>query len=381
MTTTRSKSRPVEKIAIIFGLACLLAAIVVGQLRAADAVAQSDSKALPASYFADMALVKQHYNLFDEARALFAEAIARAQNDQDKTDYQIRLAETLDEAGAVADAGTLWKTLSESRTPAVAYRARVAIASKLTDDGKIPEAAAVLEEIAANSPIQAYRAAAARQLAKIVDKAAKLPEYKRRLANEPKNKELLNLILSLQENDAAGRNETLALVYNANPRDLEIMQRYGQSLVDAGKIDDAQKYFTEMRTNYPSLNRDACVQLAGLSMRKGNAAAAADLIAQSAAEMPDDIQKSLYLTREYLAKGLFELAEKHGREADARARGEAMKAAVAMELGDALYHLKKFDEALALLKPVAEQSLWHGLQKRAQDTVAGIAIQVSQARQ
>ena len=331
--------------------------------------------ALPAAYFAEMAAVKRRFNQFVDACELYREAIARTEGESDRQTLELSLAECLEAADHIKEADALWAQLAGSKIPAVAYRAKLTLTSKLAAEGKLDEARAQLEEIAFHSPVQLYRDTAAKQLASLGGGTDKLAEYKARFAKDPRDTALLKLILALQENDPAGRAETLSVAYKADPKNLELIQRYGESLMEAHKDADAEAFFSGLLKDYPSMNLQASARLAELAMRAGDREKAAALALHAADRLPDDIEKYLFLTREHLELGLYEQAEHFGREADARAQGEAMKAAVAMELGEALFRLKKYEEALKVLRPVAEQALWRGLQTRAQKLVASIPTQ------
>jgi len=63
-------------------------------------------------------------------------------------------------------------------------------------------------------------------------------------------------------------------------------------------------------------------------------------------------------------------AEKNAREAYNLAEGATLKAAAAIELGEALFRLGRVEEAKGFLKPLAEQSAWRGLQTRARALMA-----------
>lgn len=324
-------------------------------------------KALPAAYYAEFAELQRRYGLYDDACKLYQRAIRLAASDDEKVNYRLGLAESLESAGKMDKAAAEWEALSQNKNPVVVFRAKLGLAEKLVEDGKKELAVEQLEDLALNCPIQNYRAIAAKYLAKLTDKTKKLEQYRERLRKEPKNHELLSLVLDLLKDDAPGRADVLGEVYKSDPRDLDIMRQYGNGLLEAGRLDDAQKFYQEMKTNYPTLNRMACEQLARVATRKGSSAEGESLILASAKDMPEDIERSLYLTRQALSMGLYEMAEKYGRQASERAKGEAMQAAVNTELGDALFHLKKNDEARKLLKPVVDQNLWRGLKVRAHD--------------
>lgn len=333
---------------------------------------QTGADKLPASYFAEMAEVKRHYQLFDEASALLRQAIALSTSEADKLTFQTALAETLEAAGQAPEAAALWESLARNGNPAVAARAKLALAYRLAAEQKTAAAIVYLEEVSLHCPIQNYRAAAAAQLAKLANKQEKLEQYLALLRKEPANRELLNLVLALQQDDPKARMNTLAEVYAADKHDLDIIQRYGVSLIEAGELDQAGKFYRGLATDYPSLQQLACEQLARLSSRQGATEEAVKLVLRSASAMPDDVEKALYLTRHFLELNLPQEAEQYGRLAHERSAGEAMKAAADMEWGEALYRLNNFAAAAQLLRPIAEQSLWRGLQIRAQNILADI---------
>jgi len=336
------------------------------------APAPGKERKLPASYYAELAEVQRRYGQFDEATALYKKALDLAVTDEEKIALKMGLAETLESAGKSAQATEEWQQLSNAKNPVVGFRAKLAIALNMVAEGKKDQAVEVLETLALSCPIQNYRAVAASHLAKLVDKQQKLELYKARLAKEPKHRELLALVLELQKNDALGRAETLGVVYKADPLDLDIVQQYGVSLLNAGQLDDAEAFYKKMLADFPPFSRQACEQLAQIAARKGDSKEAEAQAEKSATGMADDVERSLYLVRLALNLKLYPMAQKYGKQAAERAKGEATLAAANMELGEALFHLSREVEAAKILQPIAEQNVWRGLKARAQDILSRI---------
>jgi tetratricopeptide (TPR) repeat protein len=333
----------------------------------------------PAAYFAALAEVKARFGMASEACELYRKAIERAKSDAERAEYQIGLAQALEAGGDKDAAKALWTEMSKGSDSVAAGRAQLQLASILAEQGQADKAAELLEKLALGSPIQLFRRTAADQLAKLLlsgkDWRARLAQYRERIRKEPGHRELLELVLALQADDPKGRCETLKEALAANPRDRDLFRRYPSALLDAGLLDEAEKEYRSLKENYPTESQLANDKLALIAARKGRPAEAEQMLLQSAANIPEGVQRSLYLARKYLGLGLWVPAEKHARQAYAQARGDAMKVATAIELGEALMRLGKREEALALLKPIAEQSLWRGLQVRAKGLISEMSGQ------
>ena len=144
--------------------------------------------------------------------------------------------------------------------------------------------------------------------------------------------------------------------------------------MEAGKPQEAEKLYRDLARDYPSEAQGAAEQLARIAVARGATAEAEARLMRAAANVQEGVRRSLYLARQCLAVGLPAPAEKYARQAASQADGKAMKAAVAIELGEALYGLKRYAEAKIVLQPLAEQSLWRGLQERAKrilDSIEG----------
>ena len=123
--------------------------------------------------------------------------------------------------------------------------------------------------------------------------------------------------------------------------------------MDAGKNEEAEKFYRDLARDYPSEAQGAAEQLARIAVARGATADAEAKLVEAAGRIEAGVRRSLYLARQCLALGLPAPAEKYARQAAAQAEGEAMKAAVAIELGEALYGLKRYPEAKTVLQPLA----------------------------
>ena len=329
---------------------------------------------LPAAYFAALAQIKSQYGLFTEAAALFREAMAREAKESQKAQYELSLAQTLFEGGNQADALAIWQRLSDGADPSAASWAQMRLAMGLAESGRADEAALILEKIALESPMQVLRATAARKLGELLaareDRAEKLKTFTERLFKQPNRRELLDLALALQEEDPDARIATLEGMLKLKPHDPELTRLYGEELLEADRLDDARKFYLGVMRDYPEDTRRACEKLAEIASLQDDPEKADEWIMMAVRDFPAGVERSLYLARQEIALELWEPAEKNAREAYNLAEGAAMKAATGIELGEALFRLGRVDEAKELLKPLAEQSAWRGLQTRAKGLLA-----------
>jgi len=329
---------------------------------------------LPAAYFAALAKVKSDYGLFTEAAALYRTAMAREEKESQKAQYELGLAQALFDGGHADDALAIWKRISEGSDLSTASWAQMRLAMGLADSGHADEAAAMYEKIALDSPLQVLRGTAARKLGELLAKrenrANKLAQFKERLMKQPDRRELLDLVLALQEDDPDGRLATLEALLKLKPHDPELTRLYGEELLEADRLDDAEKFYLAMMRDYPEDTRRACEKLAHIAVLKENPAKAEEWVMMAVRDFPAGVERSMYLARQEIALELWAPAEKNAREAYNLAEGATLKAAAAIELGEALFRLGRVEEAKGFLKPLAEQSAWRGLQTRARALMA-----------
>jgi len=329
---------------------------------------------LPAAYFAALAKVKSDYGLFTEAVALYRTAMEREPKESQKAQYELGLAQALFDGGRQAEALAIWKRLGEGADPSASSWAQMRLAMGLAESGRGEEAAQMFEKIALDSPLQVLRGTAARRLGELLaereDRDEKLQLFKDRLMKQPERRELLDLVLALQEDDPDGRIATLGELLKLKPHDPELTRLYGEELLEADRLDDAEKFYLGVMRDYPEDTRRACEKLAEIASLKEDPAKAEEWVMMAVRDFPAGIERSLYLARQEIALELWGPAEKNAREAYNLADGATMKAAAAIELGEALCRLGRVDEAKTLLKPLAEQSAWRGLQTRARGLMA-----------
>jgi tetratricopeptide (TPR) repeat protein len=329
---------------------------------------------LPAAYFGELAELKARYKLYAEALALYTKAVEKAPGAEEQARYQLGIAQVLDAQGRGTEAAAAWKQLAGSSDPAVAGRARLTLARRLAEAGQTDEAIKALEDIALRHAILLFRQTAAVELGKLLLAGkrtdAKLKEYQERLAANPRDRVLLDLVLALQKDDPKGRSATLAALNKDGPFDVGLLDLQGEALIQAGALDEAARLYRGLKKDMPNETRRANERLANIAVRQGRPAEAEELLVAGAADMPKEPRTELYLARQCLALGLWAAAEKHARAAYEAVDDKAMKAAVGMELGEALFRQGKLDAARPVLRPIAEQELWRGLQLRAQQLLA-----------
>lgn len=329
---------------------------------------------LPAAYFGELAELECRYKRYSAAVALYRTAQRKAADQKEQSRYELGLAQALEAQGNQAEAEAAWGRLTQSPDPIVVSRARLTLAQRLVAKGQTDEAIKALEDIALHDPTMIFRQTAAlalgQQLAASKRAAAKLGEYQDRLARNPKDRILLDLVLFLQKDDPGGRAATLALVLKALPLDIDLLDQRGQALIAAGQVDEAEHIYAALRKDFPGETRRANERLAAIAVKNGRPAEAEVLIIAASADMPDEPRTALYRARQCLALGLWPAAEKYARAAYAAVDEKTMKAAAGMELGEALFRQAKFAEARSLLAPIADQEVWGGLRQRARDLLA-----------
>lgn len=367
--------------------AFLIAAVCLGQAQSragappkADAGRPAVSRIepaedqLPAAYFAALAQVNSKYGRLTEAASLLRKAIALEKVESRKAQYELSLAQALYDGGKHDEALAVWKKLSEGPDSSSASWAQIHLADGLAASGRADEAAAMLEKIALESPVQVLRSTAAQKLGGILaerdDRDEKLKLFTDRLMKNPERRELLELVLAIQEDNPEGRLATLDALLKLKPHDPELTRLYGDELIDAERFDDAEKFYVGVMRDYPEDARSACEKLAEIASLKDDPAKADEWLTTAVRDFPAGVERSLYLARKEISLELWGPAEKNAREAYNAAEGAAMKAATGIELGESLCRLGRMDEARALLKPLAEQSAWRGLQTRARALLA-----------
>ena len=324
---------------------------------------------LPYSYFFESAELQARYKLNDQALALYKVAFDKTKDDAAQARCLMGMAFVLDEQGKHAEAAELWRGLLNSSDPVTSGRARLILGQHCSDAKQFDAAIALWEDAALHDKLLIFRQTAAAKLSALMVEqkrgAEKLKTYQERLAKNPSDAALLDMVLGLQKDDATGRADTLALVAKSAPLDSMHAELLGSALFDAGRLDEAAWHYCELAKD-PLQASWARERLAAIAMQRGKPDEAEKLIVENGEREPRDVRSELELCRKLLELGLLSGAEKHGRAAYALADERTMKGAVAMELGDALFRQAKFEEARALLAPLAEQNAWPGLKARAQ---------------
>ncbi|MEI6234672.1 MAG: tetratricopeptide repeat protein [Planctomycetota bacterium] len=360
---------------LVWAVTILAAQIHTQEIPAPVAKDVSEQSA-PATYFAELADVKQRFTMYSGAAELYQTAILRAQDPAQRLHYQLSLADVLVSKGDANSAMQVWDTISKSSYPMAASKANFRLAQRLVEAGKADEAAQRLEAVALNPLSGNFRDAAIKILVPLLKSSgkaeAKLAEFLPRLKQNSQDRSLRELVLALQSDDLEGRVRTLAELIKESPRDIELQRDYGSALIAANKLDDAVHVYDAMRHNYPSEQQYALQNLAVIYIRKGTPEAAEQAVVESGAQIQDSVMRKLYFARQALQLKLFALAEKYARESFSETTSDGFKISAEMELGDALFNLGKMEEARKVLNPIAEQDVYSGLKIRAKKILSQI---------
>jgi tetratricopeptide (TPR) repeat protein len=333
-----------------------------------------NAETMPASYAAELAEVHARYGQHERARDLFIEAIAGEKDAASRASYRSSLAGELSACGNVAEATSLLEELSRDANPVVAANAQMSLAKIAAEDGHADEAIDLLAAVAGDCPIHELRRSALTVLVTLAREHAKAEQIvsvlRLRLATEPQNEDLLEVALTICDDKT--RVEIAAAAAAAHPDEVALRLRLARALAEAQRFDEATETYRAIIRDVPDVEKEACEGMAHIAAARDDVDGLTAAVEQAAAEMPDGIQRDLYLTRTYAELEAWDAAEHMARLAYARAEkiGPAMVTATAMELGEALAHLGRHDEARTFLQPVAEQNTWHGLRIRAEQLLA-----------
>ena len=349
--------------------------LAVNLLAAEARTAEPEAAELPPAYFLDLAELKVRYKLYSEALNLYKTALEKSSDKIERSRCQMGIAFVLEAQGNAAEALNVWKSLAAAADdPVIAARARLILGQRYAETGQTDDAIAALEAVALHEKMEIVRQTAASKLSALLLTTPraneKLVAYQQLLAANPKDLVLLQLVINLQKDDPAGRAATFSAVSKSATLDVYQMDQWASALIDAGKSDEATQLYQTLAKNDPAQAGLLYDRLAAIAVKNGKPEEAEALVLFGSNLEPGDVRGELELCRKLLALNLLAGAEKHGRAAFAAANEPVMKSAVAMELGEALFRQRKFDEARVLLAPLAHQDAWQGLQQRAKSLLA-----------
>ena len=221
---------------------------------------------------------------------------------------------------------------------------------------------------ALHAGIAAYRDAARQRLQELQGPAitAARADISQQALAAAGDSELRELALVLMT-DPSAKADLLLAAWRATPADVDLQQRTAEALLAADRKPQAKALLLKLLRDQPGLANEIQQTLAKVLAASNDPLGAEAAVIASASGQEPGFARSLYLARTFAGVFLWTPAEAQARTAydEAAALGDAHRAAAAIELGDALLHLGRKDEAVALLTPLAAQTTWTGLAERA----------------
>lgn len=334
----------------------------------------SAAEGRPARFSADLAEVYGRHGEHQRACELYREALAAANDRAEGAVYRSALADELLACSDQAAAKSLLMELTRDQDLAMAANANIRLAKLDAAAGAIDDAVDRLHDVAADCPIHELRRSAIQLLVELAGKHARANDVitvlRERLATEDGAADLLEIALRVAS--PAARVALAAAAVEAHPDDPQLRLRHAEALAGTQRYDEAVEAYRQLAQDVPDLEMDACEGLARIAAERHDIEGLVAAVEQAAAGMSDDIERDLYMNRQYAQLGAWEQAAATAKVAYDRAAnlGPAMRSAAGMELGEALMRLGRVNEAKAVLAPIASQSTWHELQMRAQQQLA-----------